>query len=235
MPQRPRSFAPPELPPPGGVITKLTRSVAVPGVVLLKVGRKTVGRVDERDLGKLGIGEGVAWTSDLRDVVTRAMTFAAARSYALSACSRRSMSRQMLATKLRQRGLDQPAAVAIANDLAAKGLIDESKLAEHLVETEIARKPAGSRLLMAKLRQRGIDARTAKTAVDTATSSEDYNALEQALTLGRKKLRVMPQRLDTAARKRRLYAQLARRGFDADVCAKAVSKLISASDDTDET
>lgn len=230
MPRRPRSFSPPDLPPAGGVITRLTRSTAVPGVVLLKVGRKTVGRIEDRDVQALGIGEGVEWTSDLRDAVARAMSVAAARAYALSTCSRRAMSRQTLITKLRQRGLAQAETASIASDLAAKGVIDETKLAEHLVETEIARKPSGSRLLMAKLRSRGIDARTAKSAVDAAVSSSDYDPLEQALTLGRRKLRVMPRKLDAPARKRRLYAQLARRGFDADVCARAVRTLIASAE-----
>lgn len=231
-----KTFAPrTPLPPAGGVITALAKSVAVPGMVSIRLGRKTAGRVDEASCRSLGIDIGVAWTDDLRSRVERAMILAAARSFALNSAAYRPMSRQMLVTKLRQRELDQASAREIADDLARRGVIDEAAFAEQIVDSTIRRKPAGARLLEAKLRSRGIDGKVAKSAVTKATSDPNYDALAEALKLARRKLRVMPRKLDAIGIKRRLYAQLARRGFDPDICAKALAKAVAQPIDGDES
>lgn len=223
-----KTFAPRSpLPPAGGVITALARSVAVPGMVSIRLGRKTAGRIEESACQSLGIEVGVVWTDDLRTRVERAMILAAARTFALNSAAYRPMSRQMLVTKLRRRELDETSARAIAEDLARRGVINEAAFAEQIVDSTIRRKPAGARLLEAKLRSRGIEGKVAKSAVTRATSDPSYDALAEALTLARRKLRVMPRKLDAIGVKRRLYAQLARRGFDPDVCAKAVAKALA--------
>lgn len=231
---RRKTFAPrTPLPPAGGVVTTITRSVAIPGLVSIKVGRKTAGRIDEAACRALAIQPGTLWTDDLRSKVERAMIISTAREYALRTAANRPMSRQMLVTKLRQRDLDQASARAIAEDLAARGVIDEAAFAEQVVGSTIHRKPAGARLLEAKLRSRGIDGTIAKHAINRAMADPEYNALAEALKLARQKLRVMPRKLDAAAIKRRLYAQLARRGFDAAICGKAVAKALAKTGEGD--
>jgi regulatory protein len=219
-------FEIPDLPPAGGVITAIVRVPDEPDVLTIRIGRKTAGRIHERRAAELGIGEGAVWSERMRDAVGAAMFVGAAREWAVKAVARRAMSRTMLATKLVQRGLDRGAAGRIAEELSASGLIDERAFAESVVGTTLARKGAGKRLLLNRVRAKGIDSRTASAAVERVTGESNYDAMESALELARRKLRVMGDRLDAEAKQRRVYGLLARRGFDADVCRSVMERLL---------
>jgi len=226
MARRSRRFEPPELPPAGGVITSIGLPATVPPVVVIRIGRRIAGRVAEQQAARLQIRAGLEWSEGLRAAVARSMMLAEAREWALHAAARRPMSRSMLVSKLRQRGLEQGPATRIAEDLAARGVIDERAFAEGVVETTLARKGAGKRFLTTRLRSRGIDSRLADQAVDRVTAASGYDARAAALELARRKLRTMPERLDRDARRRRLYGLLARRGFDAEICRGVVEELL---------
>ncbi len=231
MARGPKRFEPPNLPPAGGAITSVARSAASPGIVTIRLGRRTAGRLSEAEAINLSAREGVAWSEDLRAAVARRMMLADAREWALHAAARRPMSRAMLSSKLRQRGLDQPAATRIAEDLAARGVIDERAFAEGLVESTLARKGAGKRLLTTRLRARGIDSRTAGQAVERVTTESGYDARASALELASRKLRTIRPGLAPDAKRRRLYGLLARRGFDADICREVVEQVLRGRSD----
>jgi regulatory protein len=136
------------------------------------------------------------------------------------------MSRSGLTMKLVQKGLERGAAGRIAEGLAASGLIDERTMAEGLVETTLARRGAGKRMLVNRLRAKGIDGKTAGAAIEKITKESGYDATASALELARRKLRTMGDRLDAQAKQRRLYGLLARRGFEADVCREVVERVV---------
>jgi regulatory protein len=228
MARRIARFELPDLPPAGGsggVISAVLRSSSEPDVVTIRVGRKSGGRIGEAAASELGIVEGAVWTEHMRAAVAGAMRLAEARDWAVRAVARRAMSRSMLTTKLLQRGLERGHAARIAEELCQSGLIDEKAFAESLVETTLARKGAGKRLMLNRIRSKGIDGRTAGAAVEKITSEAGYDATEAALNLARRKVRAMGDRLDVQAKQRRLYGLLARRGFDADVCRDVVARV----------
>ncbi|HVU62585.1 MAG TPA: RecX family transcriptional regulator, partial [Phycisphaerales bacterium] len=212
--RRAARFEVPELPLAGGVITAVVRAADEPDVLAIRIGRKTAGRVHERRAAELGIGEGVEWTERMRREVGAGMRDAAAREWAVSAVARRGMSRSMLVGKLVQRGLERGAAARIAEELSARGLIDERAFAEGVVASTLARKGAGKRLLLNRVRAKGVDARTAGDVVEKVTGESGYDAMEAALELAGRKLRVMGERLDGQATRRRLQGLLARRGVE---------------------
>jgi regulatory protein len=200
-------------------------------MVVIKLGRRSGGRIPEADADRLNIREGAEWTEDLRAAVTASIARAKGRQYALNALGRRPMSRRTLLFKLRQRGLDEVSAAAIADELAAKGILNEASFAEGVVHAELTRKPAGKHLLMARLRQRGVEDAAARKAVTRAVEDPSYDARAGALDLARRKRRTMSPRLEPEAVRRRLYAALARRGFDPDVCRWAIDRVERPGDD----
>lgn len=211
--------------PTGTPISALAPSPRQPGLFIIRVGRKRAGLIDAAQADALGIGVGALWTDDLAAAVTGFTRTAEARTAALRLLARRSMSRRRLLDKLRQRAIDPAAAESIADDLTRRGLLDDERYARALVESELARKPAGRSLLIGKLRQRGIEPALANTIVNEAVTDDSYNAREQALTLARRRIRVISARADPEAVRRRLYAQLARRGFGPDVCRSVIDEV----------
>jgi regulatory protein len=233
MARRAAKFAPPELPPSSAasVITVLNRAPDDPSILTIRVGRKSAGRINELAAADLGIGIGAPWTDRMREAVASAMLLANARDWAIHAVARRAMSKSMLSQKLAQRGLPRPDATRIAAELQTAGLIDEKRFAEGVVETTLARKATGTRLLVNTLRAKGIEGKMAAKAVDKVTQESDYNPREAALALARRKLRVMGTRLEPQAKQRRLYGLLARRGFDAELCREVVATVIRTPDE----
>jgi len=230
MARRTARFAPPDLPPAGGVITSITRSPAAPDVFLIKIGKRAAGRIHESTAASLRIAEDAPWTDRLREAIASAMLEESAREWAIHAVARRAMSRAMLINKLRQRFLPPALAARIAEDLVARGILNEKSFAEGLVETTISRKAAGKRLLVTRLRSKGIHQRLATDSVEKVTTESGYDAREAALDLARRKLRSMG-RLNPEQRQRRLYGLLARRGFDSDLCREIVDRLVRHPED----
>ena len=230
MAKRIARFEPPELPAAGAIVTALLRSPSAPGEFTIKLGRKTAGTISEKLAADLGIGEGVIWTDRMRDAAATFMLEAQARDWAARAVSRRSMSRAMLTTKLRQRGLAPNLSARIAEDLAAAGMIDEKRFAEGLAETTLARRAVGTRLLANKLRAKGINQRTAGEVADRVAMEIGYDPKAAATDLARRKLRSLSRRstpADPQSRQRALFSLLARRGFDSDLCRQVVRTVLA--------
>ena len=232
MASRSSRFEPPDLPPvgaPGGTggrITALLRSANEPGQLTIKLGRRTAGTIDENLAADLGMTEGAIWTERMRAAVAAAMMLAEARDWAARAVSRRAMSRAMLITKLRQRGLDSSPATRIATELAAAGMIDEKRFAENVAEVALARRTHGARSIALKLQAKGIDSRTAGQTVDRVAADSDYDPRAVATDIARRKLRSLARKPDPDARQRALYALLARRGFDSGLCRDVVRQVL---------
>ena len=214
---------------PGATITALAPHPRDPMLVVVKSGRRTIGTIRGTDVQSLRIDLGAPVTESLLAALDSAERAAEARKYAINAVSHRAMSTRTLIGKLKRRDVDASTASSIADDLTAKGILDDAAYAETVARGELARKPAAKSFLIAKLRSRGVDDKTARAAADHAVSDPTYNAREQALTLARKKARSLTRLADPLAAKRRLYAQLARRGFDPETCAWATKQALAKS------
>lgn len=89
------------------------------------------------------------------------------------------------------------------------GLIDDKKFAEAFAESRLRTGKKGPRLIFQELLAKGVDRQIAKQAVDRLFNEQD-NEIEAARHVARK----YANELDTPRGKNRLYAALARRGFN---------------------
>ncbi|HYD01158.1 MAG TPA: RecX family transcriptional regulator [Phycisphaerales bacterium] len=186
-----------------------------------------VATLNDQALADLRIEPGVAWTDRLAAKAQQASGMLAARRDAFRMIGARAVSRQRLIDRLRRKGHDATLAASVADEFVARGLIDDAAFAA--VVAASASRRAGKRLVESKLRARGIDRVTAaRASVDAA---KERDALEDALTLGRGRLKRMSDRLTPDAKRRRLYGALARRGYDSDVCRTVVERLMRPGDD----
>ena len=135
--------------------------------------------------------------------------------------SRRAWTRADLAARLRRRGASPEVATTVADDLVARGYLDDAAFARHWVTTRAARGYGAARL-RAELRARGV----APALIDRALGSLDRgDQLEEARRLARRRLpalaRAAPQK--AAAR---LRDHLLRRGFSGGVVAQIVRECL---------
>lgn len=233
---RPKTFAESvRIAPAGGVITRLVGSANRPDVVSIRVGRASGGAVRSSVAARLGVKPGAAWTAELRAEVLAAIAADKAREYAVKIAAGRPLTRMQVQQKLAQRGVAFGAARLIAEDLAARGIIDESALAEHVARGAFARKQSGKSLVVAKLRRKGVDAKTAQKAADLAEADAGVEPREAAIALARRKAARSPKGLEPRAAQRRVYAFLARRGFDPETCMAAVREAFKAASEDEGT
>ena len=155
----------------------------------------------------------------------RAGDAGAAREAALKLLERTRRTRADLARRLRDKGYEPPTVEQVIERLAAVGLVDDVEYARAFLESRSRRRTAGWRRLEQELRVRGVSAEDAATA---RTRLEEREGNEDEATGAR---RVIAQaakryaRLDPRARRQRLYALLARRGFDGDAIEAALRDL----------
>jgi regulatory protein len=108
-------------------------------------------------------------------------------------------------------------------------LLDDRAYGQMLIRDLTRGKPAGPALLKQKLYAKGLDRKLIDELVAEATDDPDQQA-EDATDFARKKARSM-RHLEPEKQKRRLYGQLARRGFAPDAIRTAMDAALDELND----
>lgn len=122
----------------------------------------------------------------------------------------------------------QRADVAIER-LRARGFIDDEQFARAFTRSRVASQGASKRRLQQELFKRGVTREVADEAIADVWATENVDddaAVEQT---ARKKLRSLGG-LDAPTRRRRLYAFLARRGYEADAIRRTMTRVLISLD-----
>lgn len=211
-------------------ITAITRKRQNPLLATVFVNGKAEATLAGDSVSRLGLAVGQRWDDATRDKVQHAAVYEKAHRAALTRLSQRPYTTHKLTGKLRQLKYEDDVVARVIERLTETGLLDDRAYGEALIRTTVARKPAGSRLLRAKLLQHGLSLALADRLVEEAKPQADQ-AVDQAASLARQKLKTMAPRLDAFARKRRLWGALARRGFDSDTIQSALQRVMSDSEE----
>ena len=139
-----------------------------------------------------------------------------ARTIALRLLTRRDYSANELRTKLLDREVPEAEVNSVVADLADSGLVNDARVAESFVRVASTLKGRGRIRISRELEQRGIDRATIHKALGALPIADETAAIRRFIE--RKHL---PARLSPAEH-RRVFGQLIRRGFSADLIAKAL-------------
>jgi regulatory protein len=131
--------------------------------------------------------------------------------------------------RLRRGGYEQGAIDQVVQKLHGWRYLDDADFARRWVEGRSAQKPRGARLLQQELRQKGIDAETAREVIAEA----DLDELAAAEALARKRLTAYAGQ-DVAVVRRRVGAFLARRGYGFDIVRAALDRALGEPEDDTE-
>jgi len=203
-------------------ITRIRASRRAEGGCVISIDGKVALTLSDDMAEQLDLREGLVVDDALRDRLEQARQFDLARRAALQRLNRRALTSRDLARKLREKQFASDTIEQVIADLAERGLINDAQYAQVFAESQVRRKSAGKRLLVSKLREKGIDASTAEQAA--ASALEDVDQVAAARALAEKKLQTL-HRYDAATKKRRVWSLLQRRGFDSDVIQQALGDM----------
>jgi len=173
-------------------------------------------------VASLGLKVGDAWSEALAKRVAQAATYDKALRAAMRRLDRRAMSTRQLADKLRTLGFEPSIIEQVTARLTELGALNDRAYGEALIREIQRGKPAGPRLLRAKLAQKGLDRALIDELLAEAAADDDPVAC--ARSLAQRRLTAL-SRYDVPTRRRRLWGLLARRGFDSDVIEQALTDL----------
>ena len=143
---------------------------------------------------------------------------------ASQARSARDLRRRLLAKK------EPPAHVDAAIErLRAAGLLDDAAFARQFARSRVLGAGQSRRRVQQELYKRGVDREAIDGAVEEVFVDEGVEETALVEQAARKKLRTL-ERLDPVVRRRRLYAFLARRGYDGEAIRGVMSRLLGAAE-----
>jgi len=114
-------------------------------------------------------------------------------------------------------------AAAIAH-LTAMGALDDARFARQFIRSKIAGAGLSRRRLQSELWRRGVARDVIDAALTDVVAEDEVDEDAQIAQVAAKKLRTL-RSLDRATGRRRLYAFLARRGYDASAIRRAMDSL----------
>ena len=146
----------------------------------------------------------------------------AAREAALRLLERTRRTRSDLARRLREKGFVPEVTEQVLERLAGVGLVDDVEYGRAWLAERWGRRPAGWRRLEQELRMRGVSAediaRARSRLEEEQGGADEVAAARKVVAQAERRYRS----LDPRVRRQRLYALLARRGFDGDTIEQAL-------------
>ena len=223
------------IPQPVLVIISITPSPRTPESLQIRVGAaaspeptgtrhsgrgRIVASLSPKGVEALSLVAGRVFTEELRNAVEQRVLYERARRQATGWLVKRGLPRARVGARLGRFKLSPDDQAALLAELESLGLIDDAGLASRAAAARIERAPIARDMLSATLRRRGISANDADDAAREATQGR--NPLSDAKALAVKRVRTFAATLDDVAAQRRLFAYLARRGYDEETAVAAV-------------
>ena len=114
---------------------------------------------------------------------------------------------------------------AAVERLRASGLLDDTNFAYQLTRSKALGAGLSRRRIQQELAKRGVARDVSDAAIEQVFDAEGIETDESIERIARKKLRMLAS-VDAPTRKRRLYAFLARRGYDNDDIARVLRLVL---------
>jgi regulatory protein len=152
------------------------------------------------------------------------MTPPSAYNYALSLLAARPYASRALHRKLIQKQYPAADADDAIRRLVDNGLLDDEKFAEQYARSKMLSTGASKRRLQQDLYRKGIRGDVATSAIAAVIEQEDIDPAAIVERVAAKKIAQLGN-LEPVVVRRRLFAFLARRGYDVDEIKRVVSLL----------
>lgn len=208
------------------IITAITPSVRKPGRFELEVDGREYARLSIEAIERLKLSVGLALDDRTAAGVQREASILHTYDRALDMLASRGRSSSELRRQLERKG-EPKANVAIAIErLTAAGFLDDAAFARHFTRSKAVGGGQSRRRLQQELAKRGVARDVSESAIDEVFEEEQIDDSTSIERVAAKKLRSLGK-LEPAVQRRRLYAFLARRGYDVDDIQATIRRLLS--------
>jgi regulatory protein len=147
--------------------------------------------------------------------------------YALNLLTARPYTTRNLRRKLAQKEFPAAEIDVTIERLICNGLLDDARYAAQFARSKLLGAGASKRRIRQQLFQRGIPAEISDAATDRVVEEESIDLDAVIERDARKKLASLGN-LEPSVTKRRLYAHLARHGYDLDAINAVMKKVLKA-------
>ena len=215
------------LPPPASrvIISAILPSPRHPGRFQLIVDGRAHALLSLDAIERLAIGVGTELDERAEGAVQREAAILHTYDRALNMLALRARSSAELRRQLQRKG-EPPENIAIAIErLVAAGFLDDAAFARQFTRSKALGAGLSRRRLQRELGRRGVARDVGDSAIDEVFEEEELDDASSIERVARKKLKTLAK-LDAPTRRRRLYAFLARRGFDTEDIATVLRSLI---------
>jgi regulatory protein len=156
---------------------------------------------------------------------------------ALNMLAFRARASSELARALVRKGAEKAHVDAAITRLQEQGLLDDAAFAQSFTRAKVLGANQSRRRVQQELARKGVSRAVTDAAIDTVFEEEGVDQREIVEQAARKKLRTL-RGLEPPVRRRRLYAFLARRGYDSDDIRRAMEAVgveLEEADDASRT
>ena len=209
------------------VVTAIVPSPRKEGRFDLMLDGKGAGRVSLDIIERFALRVGVALDEGRLPELDEAMAALGTYDRALNMLAAQARSQRDLRRRLIQKGEPEARVDAAIERLAAAGLVNDDSFARQFARSRVLGRGASRRRVREELFRRGVAGSAADEAIDEVYDDEQVDEGSLVEAAARKKLRTLGS-VDHATRKRRLYAFLARRGYDGEAIRSALAKVLTA-------
>jgi regulatory protein len=178
--------------------------------------------VDAAVVETLGLKKGLEVDTKQLSTILEQEEYQRAKNYLFRLLSRRLYSCAEVRKKLTERGYEPALIEKVIIEFINRAWLDDTQFATQWTESRLRSKPRGIALIRRELFQKGIEKEIISEILAKYTDSEAE--FDRAVTALKKKKNYTTEP-DLVKRKRKIYAYLARRGFNHETIDKVMNQL----------
>jgi len=183
-------------------------------------------------IGELGLRVGLEVDEHLARRLSMAAAELAVFDKAVALLAARARSVRDLQLRLRRAGAAAPLVAKAVERLSALRLLDDEAYARNLARSRAMGGGVSRRRIGQELQRRGVARDVADDAVEETLADVGLDEDAAAMAIARRRVRAL-RSLDVRKQRQRLYAFLARRGYDGAVISRVVAAVVGNGDDPD--
>jgi regulatory protein len=205
------------------VITAITASPRHPGRFTILVEGKSYATLSLDSIERLGLVVGGS-VAGLEEAVEREAARLKVYDRAVNMLAFRARSSAELARSLVRKGEPRELVDLAVARLQEQGLLDDAAFAQSFTRAKVLGAQQSKRRVQQELARKGVARAVTDAAITTVFEEEGVDQREVVEQAARKKLRSLTK-LEPMVRRRRLYAFLARRGYDGEDIRRAMEAV----------
>jgi regulatory protein len=213
-----------------GHVSAITASARHPGRFEIEVDGRAVATLSLDAIERLGLRIGVAYSESLASRLATAAAALHTFDRAVAMLAARPRAARDLERTLVRKGEPAEHVAAAVERLIALGILDDAQFARQFIRARIAGAGLSRRRLQSELWRRGVARDVIDDALAEVMEEDEVDEDAQIAQVAAKKLRTL-RSANPATVRRRLYAFLARRGYESSAIRRVIDALPASGED----